>query len=423
MRAWVPLFFVLPLILSAFGEAAQTQRKTKNARKLAQVSREFQRKQLNKKVSSPAIPPSPATPKAPPAYVEAPAIPRPDAPAIEVDLSAPAPSETAQARRPVSTAPQLHLLFDLALTWRPGVTPLSFDNFHSFFLAEVVPTPESYVMAEVNPSPRFFEFGYQVHPRLQIRAGKIWIPFNGMVDTEPHSLAGGWYGTTRLFSTHPYLPDIWADLGLAIKWTLRDDTSVQSFLQLYGVNGLGSGGTDPLGQVATTGYPSFSTPTLGGDNNSDKALGGRWTALFSRRLGIGASFYTGRFTADSAADGRITLYGLDAQVRAGPLELRSGWMNMVVTLPAPASPASMSRPGFYVESLFRLLNHWKWIARYGNLNTDSRAENAGDRSIVGGVIAYDVGYYQISFEVFGDLQRTVDKAPSAFSALRFFVRL
>lgn len=320
-------------------------------------------------------------------------------------------------------SPQLHMIFDLLLSWRPSVAPLSFDNYHSFILAEVLPTPESSVSAEVNPNPRFFEFGYRIHPNWLLRAGKIWVPFNGMMDTEPHSMAGGWYGTTRLFSTYPYLPDIWADLGLAFKTTLKDEPSLQSYLQGYVINGYGSGGTDPLGQVSATAYPSFTTPTLAGDNNNDKGLGGRLTTLFSGRYGLGASFYTGRFTPDTVGDGRITLLGIDGQLRLGAIEVRSGWMNMWVSLPSPASPSTFSRPGLYLEGVVRLLGHWKWVARYGSLNTDSRVENAGDRSIVGGVIAYDLGFYQVSLEAFADLQRTADKPPTAFSALRFFLRL
>lgn len=364
----------------------------------------------------------PTMPAPPPVYVEPPAIPKPDSAPVEVDL-AQAPASKPEHRPVVGFSPQLHMIFDLLLSWRPSVAPLSFDNYHSFILAEVLPTPESSVSAEVNPNPRFFEFGYRIHPNWLLRAGKIWVPFNGMMDTEPHSMAGGWYGTTRLFSTYPYLPDIWADLGLAFKTTLKDEPSLQSYLQGYVINGYGSGGTDPLGQVSATAYPSFTTPTLAGDNNNDKGLGGRLTTLFSGRYGLGASFYTGRFTPDTVGDGRITLLGIDGQLRLGAIEVRSGWMNMWVSLPSPASPSTFSRPGLYLEGVVRLLGHWKWVARYGSLNTDSRVENAGDRSIVGGVIAYDLGFYQVSLEAFADLQRTADKPPTAFSALRFFLRL
>ena len=152
--------------------------------------------------------------------------------------------------------PSFKVYFDLLLTYRPGVTPITFDNFHTLLLADFIPRPDFQFSFEINPTPRYFELDYKPSQRLTLRAGRIWIPFD---DMGPHNYFGGHINTSRLAqpnATSYFLPDIWADLGVGVKYDLYESSKINLTGDFYIVNGFGAGGTDPTGQV-TGGTPTF----------------------------------------------------------------------------------------------------------------------------------------------------------------------
>ena len=107
------------------------------------------------------------------------------------------------------------VFFDLALYSRPGVTPLSFGNFHSYVFLDILPRENiqfSFDLASARGSPSFYELDWQIAPWVQLRAGKIWIPFD---DMSPHNLFGGRINVSTLAPPggEPFLPSLWTDLG------------------------------------------------------------------------------------------------------------------------------------------------------------------------------------------------------------------
>ena len=188
-----------------------------------------------------------------------------------------------------ASGPVFKILFDLLLDYRPGISPLMFDNYHSFVLADVFPRPDLHFMFEVNPAPRFYELDYQATSRLTIRGGRIFIPFD---ELDPHNSFGGRYNTSLVAQPGgaAFLPDIWADYGLGLKYQIADSKELSLVTDFYVTNGFGSGGTDPYPGSSVKYYPSFSN-ILGAPGSpsttNDKAFGARLHANILGTLGVG----------------------------------------------------------------------------------------------------------------------------------------
>jgi hypothetical protein len=173
-------------------------------------------------------------------------------------------------------------------------------------ILEIAPDPKFYFGFEVSQNPRFYELDYQLTKRLTIRAGRIYIPFD---DLSPHSYFGGRANVTRLSQPgtgSAFLPDLWTDLGVGIKFAFVQSKDTNLELNAYVVNGFGEGtspGTDAV-------YPDFSTTNLQ-DNNSAKSVGARLQlSLLGETLVVGTSGYYGRYSnqnnpeASSKKEGR-----------------------------------------------------------------------------------------------------------------------
>lgn len=312
------------------------------------------------------------------------------------------------------THPRFKLLFDLLLTLRPGVAPLTFDNYHAFMLVEYSPKENIQFGFEVSPTPRYYELNWQINRKFTLRLGKIWIPFD---DMNPHNQFGGWINNskTRDPAGAAFLPDLWTDLGVALKYKPLDTFYLAAEGQVYVVNGFQSGGVDPLGNGVD--YPNFST-TVAPDNNTDKGIGGRGNVLFFRRIGGGASFYTGKYTANGVDGGRITMVGLDGQLRLPSTEFRAGYIGMTISLPQPAT-SGFTRGGFYGEAMQRFGKNWKGYLRGGLAQNDNRVIDVTDITLVGAMAMYDLGMFQLSFEHYRDLNKVDGKSAYTFSAARF----
>jgi hypothetical protein len=314
------------------------------------------------------------------------------------------------------TNPNFHVYFDLNLIHRPGVTDLTFDAFHTFLLFELAPTPEFQFSFDVNPSPRYFELDYQITKSLTFRAGKIWIPFDDMA---PHNIFGGRVNVSRLTLGAAYLPDLWTDLGVGLKWQIVDASQFNLLSHLYVVNGFRSGGTDPLDPLAS--YPSFSDLAIAADNNAGKSIGGRVQATLFRKIGLGASVYSGQWSDGDSAPKGLLIFGSEAQFRFAATEIRLGMSGMS----AEITGDSFNRGGLYGEigQRFGSNRQFKILLRGGSLQLDDRVIDINDRTLVGGTILYQPGPIQISLEHSRDINTGVTKIDTQFTSLRLVVAL
>jgi hypothetical protein len=318
--------------------------------------------------------------------------------------------------------PMFKTFFDFNLVDRPGYENLSFNNYHHFLFFELIPTSTVQFTFDVNPSPYFYELDYQATPRLTLRVGKIFIPFDDISSQSPHNIFGGRVGISRL-SPDPnqqFLPDVWADLGVGAKYVFIDASNLLLEGHLVVVNGFFQGLNDPNpADAAGTPYPSFNgiTQNLQPDNNRDKSIGLRGHVLLANRLGIGVSYFTGRWSNDSVASARINAVGLDSQLRLSWAELRIGLAAMSVGL---VDGNSFKRGGTYAEIGHRFgpKDRWKVLGRAGTLNLDNRVNAVTDQTIVGGTILYRPGFVEFSLEHSRDLNDNVAKPNHSFTDLR-----
>ncbi|MGZ3698519.1 MAG: hypothetical protein ACXWP5_10315, partial [Bdellovibrionota bacterium] len=296
-----------------------------------------------------------------------------------IDLSAPSkPSAPASAEASSSILtsgfgiPSFKVYFDFNIVYKPGVENLSFDNYHSFLFFDIIPLPNLQFTFDVSPSPRFYELDYSPWKWLTIRAGKIWIPWD---DTSPHEIYGGRVNVSRLTDTNPtYLPDLWSDLGIGFKFTPVDNKYFQLTLDLYGTNGIGSGGNDPLNPGNE--YPNFGTAAVSAiDNNMDKMIGTRMHMWIINKIGLGASYAYDRWNNDTnlsapTAPLAMHMFAVDGQFRIAGFEARGGWSEMLVALPGDA----MTRGGWYGElsQKFGKTQNWKVMLRGGQVQLDNR---------------------------------------------------
>ena len=320
-----------------------------------------------------------------------------------------------------SFEPQFKMMFDLYLHSRPGISDLTFQSFHGLMLVEYVPSPDLKFEFEINPAPRYYELDWEISNKLQLRVGRIWVPFD---DINPHNNFGGRVNTSPLNQgSQPFLPDVWAELGVAAKYQLMDSSILSMEAHAYILNGFQASGNNPVSGEETIPYPGFAgvPPGLPSqvDNNTDKALGGRISATLYNRYSLGASVYTARYTDDSDESARILMYGVDTQIRFGPTTLKAGYINMNVGLIPPSVRDSFVRGGLYAEGKFRVTNQITLVARTGLSQVDNRVVSKSDQQIVGGEARYNFGAFSLGLIHNRDLNVVEEKVNYTFTALRF----
>jgi hypothetical protein len=308
--------------------------------------------------------------------------------------------------------------FDHALVRRPGVTEFSWDSYHSFLLAEIVPTPDVQFAFEVSTAPKYFELDVQVTKKMQLRLGKIWIPFDDMA---PHNIFGGRVNVSRLAPGAAFLPDLWTDLGAGVKFNLIDTRKFGLEAHLYTVNGFGAGGTDGFTGQSGEVYPKFSDLPISTDNNKDKAFGGRIHMLMFRKFGLGASIYRGRWSSESRTARYATMLGVDSQLRLGRTEFRAGLATGAVQLDS----RDFNRGGAYLELGQKLgrLQTWKVLARGGTIQLDDRVISSSDQRLVGGTLLWQPNMIQYSLEASKDLQVYSRKRSYSYMAFRVVIAM
>lgn len=336
----------------------------------------------------------------------------------EVDLSA--MEESAPAANPhggsTTAEPHFSVFFDLIMGYRPGKENFSFLNFHPLLFFEIVPTSDIIFSFEVNSNPRFYELDYQASKALTLRVGKIYIPFD---DMNPHNLFGGIIGTGSMaFGSTAYLPDIFADLGVGLKYIIMDTKDIKLESHFYVVNGFGPA------NAATNDVPNFSS-VGSADVNDNKSIGGRFHALISRFVGIGFSFYTGRWSNANGPVNHLLMLGGDAQIRLPKTEIRAGFSTMQVGYETTLIGTPYNRSGMYVElqQKFGGRDEWRGIARLGSLDTNDSIVDNSDNFIVGGGIRWKPNVITLSLEHYQDTKQVPGKTATSFTFLRTVIQL
>lgn len=325
--------------------------------------------------------------------------------------------------------PNFKFYYDFMLkSWKgsSSESDFTFDSYHQRLMVEFTPTPDLMFGGEILDK-KYFETDYMLTSRLQVRWGRIWIPFD---DMSPHNTFGGRINTSefRQGNETAFLPDIWADLGIGFKLTLADSSAVSSELHFYVVNGFQEArGRSPVQGEDSTGtnaaYPSFDGTSGGaGDNNNDKAMGARWHGLFGRRFGLGVSVYRDVYTNKGEESRGLLILGTDLQLRpTNTTEIRLGYTTMRVSLdPTASSKDSYMRGGTYAElgQKFGTDNRWKFLLRAGSSQNDNRVVDVSDKSIVGFTLLKNFGSVEPQLTYFRDLHQVPGKIAYNYGEFR-----
>jgi hypothetical protein len=329
--------------------------------------------------------------------------------------------------------PNFKFYFDFLLkSWKgqPTEGSLSFDSYHQRMLVEYTPNADLMFQADISSwqAPKYYEVDYMLSRSIQLRWGRIWIPFD---DMSPHSIFGGRMNTSEFFQPNEsaFLPDIWADMGMGIKFILADSTKFSSELHTYVVNGFQSGGSSPVEGEGSgiVEYPNFAgTAGASSDNNNSKSVGARWHSVFGQRFGLGGSFYTGAYTPKSVPDSKsISMIGADIQLMpTNTTQIRFGIVSMKVGLysppAAPIAKESFSRGGSYVElgQKFGQENRWKFLIRAGKSQNDNRVVDVSDKTLVGATLLRNFGQVEAQLTFFKDLNQVASKVAYNYGAFR-----
>lgn len=397
--------------------------------------------------SSPSMAPRPATAPRPSAVRPAPVREQ----AVDLDsLSAePAPTGSSSMstggmspHKSSGILPNFKFYFDFLLkSWKGVATgtvdrsDFTFDSYHQRVLVEFTPNPDLMFQADISSwagqSPKYFEVDYMLSKSIQLRWGRIWIPFDDMA---PHSIFGGRINTSKFFQGDEtaFLPDIWADMGIGMKFILSDSGTFSSDLNLYVVNGFQDGTSSPVsGEGTNVTYPNFSgTSGASTDNNNAKGMGARWHSLTGRRFGLGASVYRDTYTGSSVTDAKgLLMLGLDVQFRpTSTTELRAGYTKMKVDIganpnggtPTPPAKDSFLRTAAYAEigQKFGSEDRWKFLLRGGFSQNDNRVIDVSDKTIVGATLLRNFGAVEAQLTYARDLHQVATKFAYNYGAFR-----
>jgi hypothetical protein len=269
----------------------------------------------------------------------------------------------------------------------PSPQFLNFNNIHADIFVDLFALPEVQFLFEVSPTSRLYELDWKIHPEIELRVGRIWIPFDDMGPTRPY---GGLISRSELAPSHipTFLPDLWTDLGVAVRVILSQTETETSDVQLYLVNGFQDDGIDPFQQVAS--YPGFgpgSNSTT--DNNNDKAIGARLRLILDRSISYGFSAYTGQYTGRNFESSRVSVFGIDSQVKLGDTwKVKGGYAVMLVGLISGSAYANYVRGGAHFSILKQVNDNFKVTLSGSAFQTDDRLVDASDRVLAGLTFSY-----------------------------------
>ena len=174
-----------------------------------------------------------------------------------------------------------------------------FRNYHKFLFLKVTPTDRLTLDAEVLDLS-YYEMTYALTGRLNVRAGKIWVPFGS---TPFHHYYGGRQGD-------PFdgllLPNVWSEFGASVGGLLAARKWFALEGEVYSIRGFET----ELGNVLDF--------TNGGADDV-YAVGGRTRVGIGSKISLWGSVLYNQFGADR--EGQVLLWGGDILVDYGLIDL------------------------------------------------------------------------------------------------------
>lgn len=263
----------------------------------------------------------------------------------------------------------LKLILDFVIEHNMGGEAWDFKPNHTNVLIEAAPKPWLSVLLDIDPLPLFYEIQWTPTPALSLKVGKILIPFGSNAF---HHLIGG-----RVDAYSEFLPELWADYGVALSHRVYDGERFSFDYDLYVVNGF-------TGETA----PDTVSPDQA-ENNAWKGLGTRTRLGVGRHYELLGSLYYDRW--DAAAERALVFYSLAVQANEGflplaalrRLRLRAEWGRGEIELQHAnyrhgLIDYAVARAGFYVEAQDGLTDDVALRLRVGQLNPNDAVSDDRD---------------------------------------------
>ena len=181
-------------------------------------------------------------------------------------------------------------------------------------------------LGETSVELEYADIHYFLTDTTTITAGKFLLPFGQFSANWHPSWINRSPWTPGIYGSHgssqamvPLLP-ILSDVGIAVQQTFYFSSKQKIFLDLYVTNGARAethaeaapvddhAEVPPVEDHAES-FPEVAFEATSGDNNKDKAFGGRIAFAFLPAIEIGASYYTASYDERETLD--ITAQGMD----------------------------------------------------------------------------------------------------------------
>lgn len=266
--------------------------------------------------------------------------------------------------------------------------PASFDSFYfNVFVGANIRDrfiPEIQLEYEHGGSEiqvRYAQVDWKIlQEHLILRTGKFLVPmgvFNAFLYPEYISKL-----PDRPYVLREIVPVSWAEVGAQVRGSFSWGEGRSFGYAVYVVNGLEQA-DDPTTAGVEDGGAIRSMRGNNQDlNDGNKAVGARFGIQPYQGITLGASVYTGAYTADGQQ--RLTIGNIDAEVKVAGLTFQSEWIAAVQSV---AAGSVLWKSGFYTLMSYHFLDHWEPVAQFDLLNLDG-PEGNDRRRITGGVNFY-----------------------------------
>jgi hypothetical protein len=227
----------------------------------------------------------------------------------------------------------------------------------------------------------YADIHYFLTDTTTITAGKFLLPFGQFSANWHPSWINRTPWTPGIYGSHgssqamtPLLP-ILSDVGIAVQQTFYFSSKLKIFLDLYVTNGASAeahaeeGVVDEHDEEAEEGedehaaaFPEVEFEATSGDNNKNKAFGGRIAYAFLPAIEIGASYYTAKYDEDERLD--ITAQGFDINLIGSHYLIRGEYISTETDgleeedEHEAADIAVFKRNGWFLQGVFQAGQIW-----------------------------------------------------------------
>jgi len=227
----------------------------------------------------------------------------------------------------------------------------------------------------------YADIHYFLTDTTTITAGKFLLPFGQFSANWHPSWINRTPWTPGIYGSHgssqamtPLLP-ILSDVGIAVQQTFYFSSKQKIFLDLYVTNGASAEAhaeeevVDEHDEEAEEGedehaaaFPEVEFEATSGDNNKNKAFGGRIAYAFLPAIEIGASYYTAKYDEDERLD--ITAQGFDINLIGSHYLIRGEYISTETDgleeedEHEAADIAVFKRNGWFLQSVFQAGQIW-----------------------------------------------------------------